>query len=142
MAPAAALGDQIGDEIKSRLYLSQQQLTTLYFIAGYIVGICILWSIPIRVSHSYLVQIVTVMLHELGHALAGLCTGAKILGIEVNPNQGGVTKMRGGNPYITLPAGYISSAVWGGVMVFAGFNLLASKVLAVILAVGVYLHIL
>lgn len=38
--------------------------------------------------------------------------------------------MRGGNPYITLPAGYIGSCVWGCAMVFAGFNTLASKIVA------------
>ncbi|KAJ3129384.1 hypothetical protein HK098_001485 [Nowakowskiella sp. JEL0407] len=126
----------IGEEIQARLIISQDQLQTIYFIAGYTVGICLLWSIPFVKEILLPFKIVTVMLHELGHAVAGLMTGAKIKGIEVNPNEGGVTKMVGGNPYITLPAGYIASAVWGGIMIFAGFNVLASKVLAVILAIS------
>lgn len=43
--------------------------------------------------------------------------------------------MRGGNPYITLPAGYIGSAFWGALAVFAGFDVLASKIVACILGV-------
>lgn len=35
--------------------------------------------------------------------------------------------MRGGNPYCTLPAGYLGSSFWGGLMIFAGFNVLASR---------------
>ena len=39
--------------------------------------------------------------------------------------------MRGGNPYITLPAGYIGSAFWGSLMVFGGFSTVCSRVAAV-----------
>lgn len=44
---------------------------------------------------------------EFGHASVGVCTGAKIEGIKVEPNEGGVTLMRGGKQWLTLPAGYI-----------------------------------
>jgi Peptidase M50B-like len=74
----------------------------------------------------------TVALHEFGHASAGVLTGAKIESITLDPDEGGLTKMRGGNPYITLPAGYIGSTFWGALMVFAGFNTLASKIVSVI----------
>ena len=70
----------------------------------------------------------------------GLCTGAKILGITLDPDEGGATKMKGGNPYMTLPAGYIGSSFWGALMVFAGFNTFASKVVCV--GVGIALLII
>lgn len=38
-------------------------------------------------------QLITVALHEFGHAAAGCCTGAKIEGIKVDPEEGGVTTM-------------------------------------------------
>ena len=47
----------------------------------------------------------TVAFHESGHALTGLCTGAHIESIELDPELGGLTTMRGGIQYITLPAG-------------------------------------
>lgn len=33
-------------------------------------------------------KIITVALHEFGHASAGCCTGAKVISIEVNPDEG------------------------------------------------------
>ena len=43
--------------------------------------------------------------HEAGHALTGICTGAHIKSIELDPELGGLTTMQGGNQFITLPAG-------------------------------------
>lgn len=43
--------------------------------------------------------------HESGHALAGLATCAHITSVEIDPELGGLTQMRGGIRWITLPAG-------------------------------------
>lgn len=43
--------------------------------------------------------------------------------------------MRGGIPQLTLPAGYLGSSFIGGLLVFAGFDALASKIAALILGV-------
>ncbi|KAI9203997.1 peptidase M50B-like-domain-containing protein [Polychytrium aggregatum] len=137
MAPVG--GSSIGDDILQRLQPSQEQWTTIYFIIGYAVGILFLWNIPYLNYILYPFKIITVALHEFGHASAGWCTGAKIEYINVNPDEGGVTGMRGGNPYITLPAGYIGSCVWGSLMIFAGFNLLASKIGTGLLGVALLL---
>ena len=56
--------------------------------------------------------------------------GAKIQSIEVNPDEGGSTKMKGGNLYLALPAGYLGSSFWGSLMIVAGFNVTFSKVVA------------
>lgn len=94
------------------------------------VAVCILWNVPYLKELLFPFKLITVALHEFGHASVGLCTGAKIVSIEVNPNQGGATVMKGGNQYFTLPAGYLGSAFWGSLMIFAGFNILASKIVA------------
>lgn len=113
---------------------SAEQWNTIYFIIGYTLFIAIFWHIPYLKHILWPFKIFTVALHEFGHAFAGLLTGAKIEAIKLDPNEGGVTKMRGGNPYMTLPAGYIGSMFWGAIMVFAGFNVLASKIVSI--AVG------
>ncbi|CAG8698806.1 8372_t:CDS:2 [Funneliformis caledonium] len=74
-------------------------------------------------------------LHEFSHAAAGCCTGAKIEAIEIDPDEGGVTRMRGGIPCWTLPAGYLGSSLIGALLIFCGFNVTASKVASVILGV-------
>ena len=50
--------------------------------------------------------------------------------------------MRGGNPYITLPAGYIGSLLWGSAMVIAGFSDLGSKVMAVLVGLAMLITLI
>ena len=35
----------------------------------------------------------TVALHEFSHAAAGCCTGAKIESVQIDPDEGGATRM-------------------------------------------------
>jgi len=115
---------------------NESQKLTLIIIGCYIFGILILWNVPYLKLVLYPFKLVTVAFHEFSHALAGLCTGAKILAIEVDPDEGGVTKMRGGSPCCTLPAGYLGSSFIGALMIFAGFNVLASKIVSVIIGIS------
>ncbi|RKP10320.1 peptidase M50B-like-domain-containing protein [Thamnocephalis sphaerospora] len=114
---------------------NEEQKTTLIIIGVYILAILILWNVPILKTILYPFKLVTVALHEFGHAAAGCCTGAKIEAIEVDPEEGGVTRMRGGSPCCTLPAGYLGSSFFGALMIFAGFDVLASKVVSVIIGI-------
>jgi hypothetical protein len=115
-----------------RLEPSESQWYTIWWIIGYAVGILITWNLPYVKHILWPFKILTVALHEFGHASAGLCTGAKIISITLDPDEGGLTKMRGGNPYVTLPAGYIGSSFWGALMVFAGFDVLGSKIVSAV----------
>ncbi|KAI9336562.1 peptidase M50B-like-domain-containing protein [Obelidium mucronatum] len=76
-------------------------------------------------------KVFTVALHEFGHASVACCTGGRVHSITVDPDEGGLTKFSGGNVYLSLPAGYLSSSFFGALMIFCGFNLLASKVAGV-----------
>lgn len=51
------------------------------------------------------------------HALAGVLTCAKIESIQLDPDEGGATRMRGGVPWITLPAGYLGSSLIGAALI-------------------------
>src|SRR5438046_1562108 len=61
------------------------------------------------------IQLLTVGLHEFSHAAIGCCTGAKIESIEIDPDEGGATKMV--------------------VMIFFFFDIFASKIVLVVLGV-------
>ncbi|KAJ3051677.1 hypothetical protein HDU99_008351, partial [Rhizoclosmatium hyalinum] len=80
-------------------------------------------------------KVFTVALHEFGHASVAFATGARVHSITVDPDEGGLTKFSGGNVYLALPAGYLSSSFWGALMIFCGFNLTASKVAAVLVGI-------
>lgn len=74
--------------------------------------------------------------HEFGHAITALCTGGKVESISLDPREGGVTHLRGGISAITLPAGYLGSSLIGALLIFCGFDIVASKVASIALGVG------
>jgi hypothetical protein len=73
--------------------------------------------------------------HEFGHAITALLTGGRVESITLDPHEGGVTQMRGGKQFLTLPAGYLGSSLIGALLIFCGFNIVASKVASIILGV-------
>ncbi|KAJ1985498.1 hypothetical protein H4R33_004000 [Dimargaris cristalligena] len=112
---------------------TEDQKILLYFIGGYAALILILWNVPYLKHILYPFKLFTVALHEFGHAAVGCCTGAKIHSIEVNPNEGGLTKMTGGISCCTLPAGYLGSSLFGALMIFCSFGRLSSKIMTGVL---------
>jgi hypothetical protein len=75
-----------------------------------------LWHTPVLFPF----KLITIYVHEAAHALAGWLTGAKVEGIEVHAEEGGVTHLRGGSMWLILPAGYLGSSVFGGVLLLLG----------------------
>jgi preprotein translocase subunit SecG len=126
------------EDISQRLEPNETQRTTLIIIGVYFIGILILWNLPYIKHILYPFKLLVVGLHEFSHAAAGCCTGAKIEAIEIEPNEGGVTRMRGGSQCCTLPAGYLGSSLIGALLIFCGFNILASKIAAIILGLCLF----
>lgn len=73
--------------------------------------------------------------HEFGHAITSCCTGGSVKSISLDPHEGGVTHMQGGISAITLPAGYLGSSIIGALLIFAGFDIVASKIASIVLGV-------
>ena len=70
------------------------------------------WLSPVLAPFKILV----VFIHETGHALATLLTGGRVLSMVVTPWQSGYVESLGGNALIIASAGYIGSALFGGIM--------------------------
>ncbi|SMY22734.1 unnamed protein product [Zymoseptoria tritici ST99CH_1A5] len=117
------------------LTVNRTQAITVGVIGVYVVVIALLWNIPYVKNVLWPFKMLTIAFHEFGHALAAVLTGGKVESIELNPNEGGVTHMRGGKQFFTLPAGYLGSSLIGGLLVFCGFNIVASKVASIVLGV-------
>ncbi|KUI72792.1 hypothetical protein VM1G_08308 [Cytospora mali] len=107
---------------------SDAQKITLGVIAAYVVGIAILWNIPYVRYVLWPFKMLVIAFHEFGHAFACKLTGGKVESISLDPREGGVTHMRGGKGAITLPAGYLGSSLVGALLIFCGFDIVASKV--------------
>jgi hypothetical protein len=66
----------------------------------------------------YPFKIFVVFVHETGHALATVITAGRVVAMVVTPWESGYVQHVGGNPLLIASAGYIGSAVFGGVMLF------------------------
>lgn len=73
--------------------------------------------------------------HEFSHAFVGVLTCAKIESMELDPDEGGATRMRGGIHILTLPAGYLGSSLIGAILIACGFDERASKVASIVVGV-------
>ncbi|KAI0023902.1 peptidase M50B-like-domain-containing protein [Xylariomycetidae sp. FL0641] len=114
---------------------SDSQKVTLGVIALYVVVIAILWNVPFVRWSLWPFKMLVIAFHEFGHALAACCTGGRVKSISLDPREGGVTHMVGGKSAITLPAGYLGSSLIGALLIFCGFDIVASKVASLVLAV-------
>ena len=68
----------------------------------------------------YPVKLLVVFFHELGHAVAAWLTGGRVAGIQLTAAEGGVCVTQGGIRVIVLNAGYLGSALFGGLALLWG----------------------
>ncbi|KAI3338139.1 peptidase M50B-like-domain-containing protein [Ustulina deusta] len=114
---------------------SDSQKVTLGIIALYVVVIAILWNVPYVRWSLWPFKMLVIAFHEFGHAIAAVLTGGRVKSISLDPHEGGVTHMVGGKGAITLPAGYLGSSLIGAILIFTGFNIVASKIVSIVLGV-------
>jgi predicted MFS family arabinose efflux permease len=84
-------------------------------------------------SKSFLfkpMKLLSVFVHEMGHAIACWLTGGSVKKIEVYNNEGGVTGYTGGVRFLIIPAGYVGGAFWGGAFVALSGNRVGATVAA------------
>ncbi|OTA89060.1 hypothetical protein M434DRAFT_398782 [Hypoxylon sp. CO27-5] len=114
---------------------SDAQKVTLGIIAAYVVIIAILWNVPYVRWSLWPFKMLVIAFHEFGHAITACCTGGRVKSISLDPREGGVTHMVGGKSAITLPAGYLGSSLIGALLIFCGFDIVASKIASLVLGV-------
>lgn len=119
----------------SRLDLTSTQRTTVIVACCYIAAIALLSWLPVVNWVFYPFRLLAVGFHEFSHAAMGLLTCARIEGIELDPYEGGVTRMRGGISALTLPAGYLGSSFVGAALIACGFDEKAAKIASIVVGV-------
>ncbi|KAI0028186.1 peptidase M50B-like-domain-containing protein [Vararia minispora EC-137] len=125
----------VARDFGNRIRPTDTQRTTLIVAGIYVIAIAILWHVPILNFIIYPFKLLTVGFHEMSHAFAGVLTCGRIHSIELDPDEGGATRISGGIPWITLPAGYLGSSFIGAALIACGFDTNASKVASIVLAV-------
>lgn len=75
----------------------------------------------------YPFELFSTVFHEFGHAFMTIVTGGSVAAIEINPNESGVTRFRGGLRCLILPAGYCGSSLAGAVLLVLSFGEKSAK---------------
>jgi hypothetical protein len=133
---AVAAAPEVSRHILRRgLSVDYTQKVTLGIIAVYVVVIAMLWNIPYVRWSLWPFKMLVIAFHEFGHAITACCTGGRVKSISLDPREGGVTHMQGGISAITLPAGYLGSSLIGALLIFCGFDIVASKIASIVLGV-------
>ena len=84
----------------------------LVWILGFAVVTVLLWHTPVL----FPLRCFVVLVHETGHALAALLTGASVSHLVVRPDESGEVMYSGGWPVIISAAGYVGSSLLGAVL--------------------------
>lgn len=114
-----------------RQRLASFDLKSLLILIVLFAATWLLWDTPL----VYPIKIFVVMLHELGHAIAALVTGGQVVGIQIFPEEGGMTFTRGGWPFVILSAGYLGSLLAGSVLLYLSSRRRGGRGLMIALAV-------
>jgi hypothetical protein len=88
----------------------------------------------------YPIKVFVVLLHEVGHGLAAVLTGGEIARIEISSNLGGVCWSRGGSMLAVLPAGYLGSMAFGGLILIGAAKTRHDQ--AISIAIGVIVGVI
>ena len=75
-------------------------------------GSLLFWLTPVL----YPLKILVVFIHETFHVLATVLTGGHVVSMVVTPWQSGYVEHMGGSPFLIASAGYVGSALFGGMM--------------------------
>lgn len=88
-----------------------------------------LWQVPWLGWLVYPFRVFGTFVHELSHGLAALATGGDFVRFSVSPDLSGLAHSAGGWRTVVASAGYVGSAVFGGVLLVLHARLLSSRVL-------------
>jgi len=77
-------------------------------LAG-LAAVLLLWNTPVMQPLKWL----TVLFHELSHAIAGWLTGGRVIAMNITNREAGICQVAGGNYTLILLAGYPGSLCWG-----------------------------
>ncbi|HML20381.1 MAG TPA: M50 family metallopeptidase [Aggregatilinea sp.] len=110
---------------------SPQRDALLAFVAF---GIAVvLWQIQGLSILTYPLRLFVTMIHELSHGLAAVLTGGSFLHFEVTKYGAGLAYTDGGSRFVIIQAGYVGTALFGAILLYAANRVRRPGVVAVVL---------
>jgi hypothetical protein len=101
--------------------------------------IIVAWQVPWLNGLVYPFRLFGTFVHELSHGFAAILTGGDFQRFEVQPDLSGVAWSAGGVRMLVASAGYVGSAVAGGLIILLYQRWLSSRVLLIALGVSLAL---
>jgi len=120
-------GDRLVDRI--RFVQGWRHREVVVVLALGIISV-LLWRLPMFGLLFYPFRLFNTFVHELSHGLAAIATGGAFRRFVVNPDLTGAAWSAGGAQWIVACAGYLGSAVFGGLLtILSSRNFSTRKVL-------------
>lgn len=124
-------GSSVPSTTSQRTIASIVVLAIIVLVAG---------QIPVLGMLFYPFQLFGTFVHELSHGLVAMLTGGSFQRFAVNPDLSGVAWSAGGVRWLISSAGYIGSAVFGGLLVLLHTRGISAR--RVLLGLGIVLGVL
>jgi hypothetical protein len=96
---------------------SQRGKYDFLVIAPFLVAV-VFWQSQELSFVVYPFRLFVTMIHELGHGLSAVLTGGDFLRFEVTKRGAGLAITRGGTRSVVIQAGYLGTALFGGLLLF------------------------
>lgn len=109
-------------------------------LAALTFALLVLWQIPGVGLVVYPFRLFGTFVHELSHGLAALATGGEFRRFTVSPDLSGLAWSAGGWRWVISSAGYIGSAVFGGLLILLAARGVTARTL--LIALGIVLGLL
>lgn len=98
-------------------------------------ALLVLWQVPWLGWLAYPFRLFGTFVHELSHGLAAIATGGEFQRFSVSPDLSGLAWSAGGFRVVVASAGYVGSAIFGGVLIALHARWLPSRALLLGMAV-------
>ncbi|UXI68449.1 M50 family metallopeptidase [Tahibacter amnicola] len=109
-------------------------------LAALTLVLLVAWQIPYFGLVVYPFRLFGTFVHELSHGMAALVTGGHFERFTVSPDLSGLAWSAGGIRFIISSAGYVGSAVFGGILILLAARGVTARVL--LTALGLLLGVL
>jgi hypothetical protein len=96
----------------------------------------VLWNVPVVKILLYPFWLFNTYIHELGHVIAIRMTGGLYKRFEIYPTRDGVTPFLGRLNWFVISAGYVGSALFGGVLILLTTSSIPAR--AVLMGLGMF----
>lgn len=108
--------DSVYGRWRESSYLTGWRQREVLIVLGLALATIVTWRVPLVGWLLYPFQLYGTFVHELSHGLAAILTGGAFRRFVVNPDLSGTALSAGGIGWIVVSAGYLGSAIFGGIL--------------------------